>query len=184
MKNFIVANIMICIMSGVITQAQAQVESGMYLGVNAVLESDFEFAGEVNDQQEKGSGFNIGLGYVYSDVVSFELAYTEANNYENEVVGTSKVDIWELDMLVHQRFDDMALAPFVRLGFYQANSQEDTMFNRNKMTDEGVLYAIGLDYNFDRHRAVRIDYTPGSTDGDNDGLNRIMVGLIVHLGDD
>ena len=56
--------------------------SGPYLAAAAVMESDFEFAGNANDQQEEGSGNLLAVGFRWPDRFSTELAYTDANDYK------------------------------------------------------------------------------------------------------
>ena len=73
--------------------AAAENLSGFYMSAAAVLESDFDFAGNANDQDEEGSGNFLAAGYRWSDRLSTELAYTDANDYKNQQFGTSQVDI-------------------------------------------------------------------------------------------
>ena len=75
--------------------------SGPYLVAAAVLEGNFDFAGDANAQDEEGSGNFLAVGYRWSDRLSTELAYTDANDYKNQQFGTSKVDMWEVAALIH-----------------------------------------------------------------------------------
>ena len=60
--------------------AAAENLSGFYMSAAAVLESDFDFAGNANDQDEEGSGNFLAAGYRWSNRLSTELAYTDAND--------------------------------------------------------------------------------------------------------
>ena len=64
--------------------------SGPYLVAAAVLESDFDFAGDANAQDEEGSGNFLSVGYRWSDRLSTELAYTDANDYKTSNLGPQR----------------------------------------------------------------------------------------------
>ena len=81
--------------------AGAAAAPGFYVSVGAILESDFDFAGNVNEQDEEGSGNLLALGYRWSDLLSGEIVYTDANDYRNVQFGSSEVNMWEAAALIH-----------------------------------------------------------------------------------
>ena len=66
-----------------LAQNQADTATHFYVTAGAVLESSFEFAGQMNNLEEEGSGFYLGGGYSFNDKISLELGYTGANDYSN-----------------------------------------------------------------------------------------------------
>jgi len=155
--------------------SSAQELDPYYLTLGAVLESDFEFAGDLNELEEEGSGYYLGAGKFLSNLLSFELAYTEANDYTNNIGQTSEVSMVELSGLARLK-QEALVTPYVRLGLYHANAD----LNNSPGTDEtGFLFGVGLDYEFSHGRSVRLDFTPGSVEGDD--LNRLMIGLVVSI---
>lgn len=148
-----------------------------YLTLGAVLESDFEFAGDLNGLEEEGSGYYIGAGKAFTEMFSLEVAYTDANDYSNNAGQVSEVNMIELSSITSFT-NDAALSPYIRVGLYHANAD----VNNSPGTDEtGFLYGVGLDYEFSEGNALRLDFTPGSFEGDD--LKRLMIGLVVSIND-
>ncbi|MGC6512606.1 MAG: outer membrane beta-barrel protein [Parvibaculales bacterium] len=155
----------------------AEEQGGYYLTVGAVLESDFEFAGNLNELEEEGSGYYLGGGTFLSDTLSLELAYTDANDYSNDAGQVSEVNMIELSGLARWN-RDIPVTPYVRLGLYHASAD----LNNSPGVDEtGFLYGVGLDYEFSQGHSLRLDFTPGSIDGED--LDRLMIGLVVPFSD-
>ncbi|CAI8347556.1 MAG: Uncharacterised protein [Rhodobiaceae bacterium UBA7378] len=172
--------------------ARAAAAPGFYVSVGAILESDFDFAGNVNEQDEEGSGNLLALGYRWSDLLSGEIVYTDANDYRNVQFGSSEVNMWEAAALIHipalldrQTHIDMSyggdFAPYLRLGAYRAEFREDWTAGIRSSSSDGLLWGVGVDYEVRPGGIVRLDYTPGSIDGDT--LDRLTLGLVVHFSD-
>ena len=154
--------------------------SGPYLAAAAVLESDFEFAGNANDQQEEGSGNLLVVGFRWSDRFSTELAYTDANDYKNDQFGTARVDMWEVAALIHGAFEGQ-FDPYVRLGAYRAVTRETGASGVSSKKSDGLLWGLGVDYRLAPGGVVRLEYTPGSFEGDD--LDRLMLGAVLKFSD-
>ncbi|MGC6472951.1 MAG: outer membrane beta-barrel protein [Parvibaculales bacterium] len=148
-----------------------------YLTMGAVLESDFEFAGNLNDLEEEGSGYYLGAGKLLSDMISLELAFTDANDYSNSAGQVSEVNMIELSGLARLN-KDMPVTPYIRLGLYHARAD---MNNSPGADETGFLYGVGLDYELSEGHSLRLDFTPGSVDGED--LERLMIGLVVSFHD-
>ena len=172
--------------------ARAAAAPGFYVSVGAILESDFDFAGNVNEQDEEGSGNLLALGYRWSDLLSGEIVYTDANDYRNVQFGSSEVNMWEAAALIHipalldrQTHIDTSyggdFAPYLRLGAYRAEFREDWTAGIRSSSSDGLLWGVGVDYEVRPGGIVRLDYTPGSIDGDT--LDRLTLGLVVHFSD-
>lgn len=73
----------ILIPSHALAQNQTDTANHFYVTASGVLESSFEFAGQTSDLEEEGSGFYLGGGYSFNDMISLELGYTGANDYTN-----------------------------------------------------------------------------------------------------
>jgi opacity protein-like surface antigen len=154
--------------------------SGFYLSAAAVLESDFDFAGNANAQDEEGSGNLLAIGYRWSDRLSTGLAYTDANDYENQQFGTSQVNMWEIGALFHGAYAGK-FDPYFRLSAYRAEFREDWTEGIRGNTSEGLLWGLGLDYRLTPGGVVRLEYAPGSLDGDD--LDRLMLGAVLQFSD-
>jgi hypothetical protein len=154
--------------------------SGPYLVAAAVLESDFDFAGDANAQDEEGSGNFLAVGHRWSDRLSTELAYTDANDYKNQQFGTSKVDMWEAAALIHGGYAGQ-FDPYFRLGAYRAEFRENWTEGIRGNTSEGLLWGLGLAYRLTPGGVVRLDYAPGSFGGDD--LDRLMLGAVLQFSD-
>jgi len=154
--------------------------SGPYLAAAAVLESDFEFAGNANDQQEEGSGNFLAAGFRWSDTLSTELACTDANDYKNDQFGTAQVDMWEVAALIHGAFEG-PFDPYVRVGAYRAESRETGASGVSSKKSDGLLWGLGIDYRLAPGGVVRFEYTPGSFEGDE--LDRLMLGAVLQFSD-
>ena len=158
-----------------LAQNQADTATHFYVTAGAVLESSFEFAGQMNNLEEEGSGFYLGGGYSFNDKISLELGYTGANDYSNNAGQYSDVKIYELSGLTHIRLEN-PFSPYLRLGLYQASSDDS---NTSENEDNGFLYGFGVDYTLSEGQYLRFDFTPGNVDGDE--LDRLMIGLTVDL---
>ena len=160
--------------------AAAEILSGFYMSAAAVLESDFNFAGNANDQDEEGSGNFLAAGYRWSDRLSTELAYTDANDYKNQQFGTSQVDIWEVAALIHGGYEGK-IDPYFRPSAYRAEFRENWTEGVRGNTSEGLLWGVGLDYRLTPGGVVRLEYAPGSFDGDD--LDCLMLGAVLQFSD-
>ena len=154
--------------------------SGPYLVAAAVLESDFDFAGDANAQDEEGSGNFLSVGYRWSDRLSTELAYTDANDYKNQQFGTSQVDMWEVAALIHGGYAGQ-FDPYFRLYAYRAEFRENWTEGIRGNTSEGLLWGLGLAYRLTPGGVVRLDYAPCSFGGDD--LDRLMLGAVLQFSD-
>ncbi|EJW20821.1 hypothetical protein IMCC14465_06170 [alpha proteobacterium IMCC14465] len=162
-----------------LSQAQAQSENEtathFYVTAGAVLESNFEFAGNLNNLEEEGSGYYLGGGYSFSEMISLEVGYTEANDYSNNGGQYSDVKMYELSGMTHLRFEN-PFSPYLRLGLYHASSDDAPS---PEIDDTGILYGVGVDYSLSEGQFIRLDFTPGNAEGDE--LDRLMIGLVVDL---
>ena len=146
----------------------------------AVLEGDFDFAGDANAQEEEGSGNFFAVGYRWSDRLSTELAYTDANDYKNQQFGTSKVDMWEVAALIHGGYA-ANLILISDCSAYRAEFRENWTEGIRGNTSEGLLWGLGLAYRLTPGGVVRLDYAPGSFGGDD--LDRLMLGAVLQFSD-
>jgi opacity protein-like surface antigen len=170
------------------TTAPAQADSRMdntYLSVAAIASSDFEFAGDINREQEEGSGYMLGVGYRQSKQLSYELAYTQANDYANDQGSYSKVYHWEAVALLHPA-GEHAVSPYLRAGAYHARSRSNLFIN-GVSTVSGTrdkteaLIGAGVDYRLAPGRLVRLDFTRGGLKAE-DRLDRLSLGLVMYFG--
>lgn len=153
--------------------AQEENQSRKYLTVGAVLQSDFEFAGDLNNYEEEGSGYYLGGGYSFNNMVSLELGYTDANDYTAGNGEKSEVSMVELSGLTHMRFDS-PLAPYLRVGLYHA---ETSQHGGLEADENGFFYGVGVDYALSKGQSLRLDFSPANAEGDD--LDRLMLGLVV-----
>ncbi len=153
--------------------AQEENQSRKYLTVGAVLQSDFEFAGDLNNYEEEGSGYYLGGGYSFNDTVSLELGYTDANDYTASNGEKSEVSMVELSGLTHMRFDS-PISPYLRVGLYHA---ETAQHGGLEADENGFFYGVGVDYALSQGQSLRLDFSPASVEGDD--LDRLMLGLVV-----
>ena len=157
--------------------ARSQELTPYYLTLGAVIQSDYEFAGDLNDRAEEGNGYYTGAGKELSDMLNLELAYTDINNYSSSSGTETEARLIELSGIA--RFNQgAAVIPYVRLGVYHTTSDRQ---NTAGIEDSGFLYGVGFDYEFSEGKAIRLDFTPGSVGGDD--LDRLMIGMIISLGD-
>jgi hypothetical protein len=161
--------------SHALAQNETDTATHFYVTAGAVLESSFEFAGQTNDLEEEGSGFYLGGGYSFNDMISLELGYTGANDYTNNAGQYSDVKMYELSGLTHIRMKN-PFSPYLRLGLYQASSDAS---NTSENEGNGFLYGFGVDYTLSDGQYLRFDFTPGNIEGDE--LARLMIGLSVDL---
>ncbi|MGB0343263.1 MAG: outer membrane beta-barrel protein [Parvibaculales bacterium] len=170
------------------TAAPAQADSRMdkaYVSVAAIVSSDFEFAGDINGEQEEGSGFMLGVGYRQGQQLSYELAYTQANDYANDQGSYSKVYHWEAVALLHPA-GEHAVSPYLRAGLYHARSRSNlyidgisTVSGTSDKTE--ALIGAGVDYRLAPGRLVRLDFTRGGLKAE-DRLDRLSLGLVMYFG--
>lgn len=157
----------------------------VYLTVAAIERSDFEFAGDINAEQEQGSGYMLGIGVRQSDWLSYELDYSRANNYANDQGSYSRIYHWEAVALVHP-WQFNAFTPYLRIGAYNAKSRSNLVVNGSSQvsgnsTKNDVLFGAGLDYRLAEGKMLRVDFTRGG-EAREDRLDRLSFGLVPHLG--
>lgn len=162
---------------------QASAESGarksFYVTTAAVLESDFEFAGDLNNEEEESSGYYLGIGYDALEWLSVEAGYTDANDYWNNNGLSSEVRMFEISALARMNVGEN-LSPYLRLGVYDASTQMGGPAAADS-SETGVLWGLGVDYALTQRSGLRADFTPG--DLDDDGLDRLMIGVFLRFGD-
>ena len=188
MKYLIYAGLIVFMALGT-QRAHAETDS-YYITIGAVLGSQFAFAtddGKLNGgETSEGSGNYMGLGYVLNDFVSFELGYTDSNNYEDSSGPTSEANTLEASVFYHYQWkQDARLLPYLRWGYYATQIKQTFPDDDGKLvtiddhSSDNFLYGVGLDWKLRSNAALRFDYTPGSIDDDE--FNRAMIALVVNF---
>jgi outer membrane protein len=149
-----------------------------------------------------GSGATtLGLSYYLNDHVAIE-GWGAATKFDHRVstadgkIGTVSSQPYALSAQYHFRDGDAAVRPFVGLGYFQNNIDDEDQDNLGPYADnhigmttpKGPMATVGMDLNFTPHLFGRVDarYMHGGSDiavdgakvGDAD-LNPVVLGVGV-----
>ena len=149
-----------------------------------------------------GSGATtLGVSYYFNDHVAVE-GWGAASKFDHRVstadgkIGTVSSQPYALSAQYHFRDGNAAVRPFVGLGYFQNNIDDEDQDNLGPYADnhigmttpEGPMATVGMDLNFTPHLFGRVDarYMHGGSDIAVDGakvgeadLNPVVIGVGV-----
>ena len=149
-----------------------------------------------------GSGATtLGVSYYFNDHVAVE-GWGAASKFDHRVstadgkIGTVSSQPYALSAQYHFRDGNAAVRPFVGLGYFQNNIDDEDQDNLGPYADnhigmttpEGPMATVGMDLNFTPHLFGRVDarYMHGGADIAVDGakvgeadLNPVVIGVGV-----